>query len=80
MAKRPIPVTSCTMCQKPGYYEGYINTRCLNIINGKRCRGKNRDATQRNYWGECSSCKGTGWIGGTCKQCDGAGWLFVPGR
>lgn len=77
MSKRPIPMTFCTICRKAGYYDGFINSRCLNIINGKRCRGKNRTSTQQSYWVECASCKATGWTGETCKQCDGTGWLFV---
>ena len=80
MSKRPIPMTSCTVCRKPGYYVGFINSRCFNIVNGKRCPGKNRIATQETYWVECASCKATGWTGETCKQCDGTGWIFEAVR
>ena len=77
MARRPIPVTSCTACGKVGYYQRFINARCGHIINGKPCSGRNLGATEKNRWAECPSCKATGWTGETCKQCEGAGWLFV---
>lgn len=76
--KRPVPVTSCTVCGNAGYNLTLARLRCGKHIGGERCRGTNSSAVNDGDWQECARCQAIGVErNAPCSECRGVGWLLA---
>jgi len=72
--KRPLPVTSCTVCASAGYNFSLTDLRCAKSIGGERCTGTNSSARNVADWLECVACQGIGvYRNAPCARCGGVG-------
>ncbi len=76
MEQRPLPVAICTRCGKRTTSAEFINQRCGNRVNGKRCDGIYGSALKPDDWKPCHYCGGSGHTGEKCVACNGSGWLY----
>ena len=76
--KRPLPVTSCTVCASAGYNLSLTDLRCAKSVGGERCKGTNSSARNVADWLECALCQGIGaYRNAPCARCGGVGWYLA---
>ncbi len=72
--KRPKPLGACSVCYALTNQHEYLNHRCNQVINGRRCYGTFKSA-MTYLWDQCESCEATGKVGTqVCSECSGFGW------
>jgi len=72
--KRPKPLGACSVCYALTNQHEYLNHRCNQVVNGRRCYGTFKSA-MTYLWDQCKSCEATGKVGTqVCSECSGFGW------
>jgi DnaJ-class molecular chaperone len=74
LIKKSKPLAVCTVCRALTMNRVDVNTRCNNVVTGRRCSGVFRSGLGQ-VWVECDGCKGYGRVGSlACRECHGFGW------
>ena len=74
--KKPKPGGACGVCHALTNRREYLNCRCVQVVNGRRCYGTYKSAITF-LWDQCESCEGTGNVGTlACTACAGFGWTM----
>lgn len=64
----------CNVCHALTDQHEYLNQRCHQVVNGRRCYGTFRSGLGY-LWDRCESCQGSGRVGSReCGECAGYGW------
>jgi len=72
---KPHPLGVCKSCGGITYRKEEVGKRCVRTPRGSRCSGIFAVATRDACWKQCTSCGGTGKLGGApCTYCRGIGW------
>jgi hypothetical protein len=64
----------CSVCQALTNQREYLNHRCNQTVNGRRCYGTFKSGLTC-LWDPCESCDSMGKVGSqVCTECKGFGW------
>jgi hypothetical protein len=75
-SKKPKPLGACSVCHALTNGHEFLNHRCDEVVNGRRCYGTYKSAITY-LWDACESCDATGVVGSQlCGACAGFGWTM----
>jgi hypothetical protein len=68
------PLGVCSVCHALTDRHEYLNQRCRESFQGRRCYGTFKSGVSA-LWDRCEGCHGTGKVGTQrCGECAGFGW------
>ena len=74
--KKDKPLGACGVCRALTDKHEYLNHRCNQVINSRRCYGTYKSAITY-LWDQCESCEARGKVGSqVCSACAGFGWVM----
>jgi len=72
--KKAKPLAVCSVCHALSNRHEFLNHRCNEIVNSRRCYGIYKSGLTY-LWDACEGCESTGRVGTQiCTECKGFGW------